>query len=118
MKCIKCWVKINKDNHCNDCFKKAEESWDIQHIVNKDTSQLLRKRFAIGNIRSNTIICNKCNTKIRSKHKHHYVSCKCWWCAVDWWSNYQRIMWSNYKSLVEQFDDKLWFNTFKEEHLS
>jgi len=88
MKCIKCWVSIKKDSHCLECFKRAEESWDIQHIVNKDTPQHIRKRFAIWNIRSNTIRCKECDTKIRSKNKQNHESCKCWWCSVDLRSNY------------------------------
>jgi hypothetical protein len=114
MECIKCLKNIKKSGHCNDCFKRAQDSWDIQHMVNKDTSKFLRKRFDIWNIRSNTIKCKSCNTIIRSKNKHHYSSCKCWWCAVDWGSHYQRIMWDNYEIMVEKFDDKLPFNTFKE----
>lgn len=105
MYCIKCWIPTKQRNHCLSCYEKAHKSNDVQDMTNKDTPKHLRKIFNIWNIWNNSIQCWKCKQIIRSVHKHHYVKCKCWECAVDWWSHYTRIMWNKYKILSELFDD-------------
>lgn len=117
MNCIKCWVITKKPWHCKICADRCKQSEDTQDVVNKDTSKIIRNKFWIWNIWNNSIQCKTCKTTIRSKNKHHHVSCKCWWCSLDWGSVYVRVMWTNYKLLTESFDDNLKYNVFKEQSL-
>ena len=117
MNCIKCWVKTKQYNHCDACYNKQQQSLDYQDIVNKNTSKFLRRKYQIGNIRSNALECLLCKSIIRSKNVHNFVRCKCWECGIDWGSQYVRVMWepSQYKLLTEQFDDVLDYNTYRED---
>ena len=115
MNCIKCWVKTKQYSHCDSCYQKQQTSLDVQDIVNKDTSKFIRRKYQIWNIRSNALECKKCKSIIRSKNVHHYIQCKCGECAIDWWSQYVRVVWDpkDYKLLTEIFDDSSEYNTFK-----
>ncbi len=100
MKCIKCikckWKKENQEyDYCQKCYDNiySKDVRDYQDMVNKDTPKEIRKKFNIWDIRSNSIKCNECWDTPRSKNRHNMQYCKCWACAVDWWSWYWRIIW-------------------------
>ena len=65
-----------------------------------------REKLNIGDIYINWAVCLLCKTFIRSKNKHHYVTCKCGNVSVDWWSHYQRLIGNteDYISIIENYE--------------
>lgn len=51
-----------------------------------------RLKIDVGNIYENKIQCKNCGWIIRSKNRHHYVTCKCGDVSIDGGSWYQRII--------------------------
>lgn len=86
---------------------KAEDKvFDYQTICNKDTPVAERRKMYIGDIWSNSIKCKKCNTVIRSKNLHNYVTCKCGAISIDggsWHSNVNGYP-EDMENLVEYFN--------------
>lgn len=115
MKCAKCWLEFNAEkstyNLCQICYDNFVEApmHDYQLLVNKDTPNDIRRIMDIGDVRSNSIKCNKCWDIVRSKNRHNMARCSCENCAADWWSWYCKRLWNDYTELSEPFtfvDDK------------
>ena len=117
MKCILCWKRSWKYQHCEKCYDSFQGSNDYQLMVKKDTSRFIRQKFQIGNIRDNSLTCKLCNTTVRSKNRHDCVYCKCRTHAIDWGSWYAKVIFKDNKDDYElhtvMFDD-IW--TTVQEH--
>ncbi len=60
-----------------------EKTTDTQAMTTIETSPKERKRLGVGNIYANQVRCLKCNTVIRSKNRHDFVTCPCKSISVD-----------------------------------
>lgn len=109
MKCILCWKRSWNYQHCDKCYDLFKDSNDYQLMVKKDTSKYIRSKFAIWNIRDNSLKCKLCNTTVRSKNRHDCAYCKCKTHAIDWWSRYAKVIFKwepdDYELLTVMFDD-------------
>ena len=63
---------------------------DVLNYVTKTSTKEQREKFNIGNIYINAAVCKKCNSYIRSKNRHDYVTCKCGNVSVDGGSWYAK----------------------------
>lgn len=83
------------------------EKTDYQDFTVKSTPVDIRKKFDVGDIWSNKIMCKYCGWYIRSKNRHDFVYCKCGAVFVDGGSWYQRIGGSpsDYINFIEYYDD-------------
>jgi hypothetical protein len=75
---------------------------DFSHI---NTTAEKRKRLAIGDLYINGAECKICDWFVRSKNRHHMISCKCGAVAVDGGSWYSKISGSpeNYTAITIPF---------------
>lgn len=65
---------------------------DYHNFSDINSTKEWRKKFNIGDIYSNAIVCKKCGWFIRSRNRHDFVTCKCGTCSIDGGSNYVRIV--------------------------
>lgn len=81
--------------------------FDYQTICNKDTPISERRKKDIGDIWSNSVQCLKCNDVIRSKNRHHDITCKCGNISIDggsWYLKRTILDIDTYKELSEPFN--------------
>lgn len=82
---------------------------DYQDFTVQSTPEIERLELHVGNIWSNKVQCKDCGWYIRSKHRHHYIKCKCGNIAIDGGSWYQRILSDvsskGYINYIEYYDD-------------
>lgn len=102
---------------CVFCVKKNANLIDLKalemvHIwlkdmITKQTPQKERIRLGLGNIYENQIKCTSCNTLIRSKYKHDFVTCPCGSVSVDGGSHYLKRSGNitGYEEMSTMFDD-------------
>ncbi len=64
---------------------------DYHDFCDINSDKEWRKKFDLGDIYSNGIICKKCGWYVRSKNRHNMAECKCGACAVDGGSWYAKI---------------------------
>lgn len=80
-------MKIKKFE--NECYIIEKET-DVLNYVTKSSTIEQRKKFDIGNVFINAIVCKKCGSYIRSKNRHDFKWCKCKSVAVDGGSWYMK----------------------------
>lgn len=81
---------------------------DYQEFTTKNTSKEKRNSLGIGDIFSNSATCLICGETIRSKNRHHHVTCKCGNLFVDGGSWYLRRGFKqkgSYENKAEYYDD-------------
>jgi hypothetical protein len=81
---------------------------DYQEFTTRETPEGERRRLGVGDIWCNSVKCCKCNTIIRSKNRHDYVTCRCGDVAVDGGSWYRRFAFkdgADWIDLSESYDD-------------
>lgn len=80
---------------------------DYHDFCTKDMSKEERKKLHIGDIYSNSLVCNKCGEEIRSKNKHDFRRCGCGACAIDGGSHYVRVLgkFEDFELRTIYFDD-------------
>ncbi len=80
---------------------------DYQDLTTIDTPQEERRKLYIGDIWSNAAQCLECNEIIRSKNRHHHVTCKCDNISVDGGSWYARrgFKTENYKNIIVPYNN-------------
>lgn len=100
--CTRCNTEITEHSLCDECYNRIEKRkkkegrgyiTDMHDYCNVDTSPAYRELMYMGDIYDNSIECPDCHDVVRSKNLHHYISCKCGRCAVDWWSWYAKVHW-------------------------
>ena len=64
---------------------------DYHFSVQKDATPLTRLKHNIGNIYVNALKCLKCNTTVRSRNRHHMITCSCGSCSIDGGSWYVKV---------------------------
>ena len=85
----------------------VEGKTDYLYYVTKSSSREQRKKFNIGDIYINGVVCMGCKDYIRSKNKHDFVTCSCGNVSVDGGSHYARRIAKNqnYIDVIEYFND-------------
>lgn len=70
---------------------------DYHYLLSKWVSEKARKEFNTGDIWINAAVCLECREYIRSMNQHDFKTCTCWNLSVDWWSQYNRRCFKNWK---------------------
>ena len=83
---------------------------DYHDYCDVNTPKEEREKLYIGDIYSNAIKCKKCGYFIRSKNRHHMITCKCGDVSVDGGSWYHKV---NFKDNAEWEDRVIAFNDVK-----
>lgn len=93
-----------KDTFENEANIILDET-DYLNYVSKSSTKRQRRKFDIGDIYINGVICLKCKDYIRSKHRHDFKYCKCGSIAVDGGSWYCKRSGDleNYVNIIENF---------------
>lgn len=95
---------MKKEIYKNEAYVVKGKT-DILNFVTKNSTKNQRRKFDIGDILINGVVCKKCGDYIRSKNRHDYKLCKCGAVGVDGGSWYcKRIGDKNdYIDVVEEF---------------
>lgn len=80
---------------------------DYQKFCPQGTPKEQRNKMMVGDIFSNMAMCKRCGDIIRSRNRHHFVTCSCGAVSVDGGSRYARRLGNpeDYFSLLEMYDD-------------
>lgn len=66
------------------------KNWQYRDHLEIDSPISERRRYNVGDIYINSVICNECDDVITSNNRHDFVTCGCGNVSVDGGSWYQK----------------------------
>jgi hypothetical protein len=82
--------------------------FDYHNISNIDTPKREREKLDIGDIYYNAAICFECGDVIRSKNRHHFVTCVCGNLSVgggSWYAKRTFKKANSYQDMIIMYQD-------------
>lgn len=76
---------------------------DYHDFCNINTPAAERQKLNVGDLWINGAVCHICDTYIRSRNRHDYVSCKCGNVSVDGGSCYGKLAYVDIKMVTRVY---------------